>query len=351
MANRANILSYNDAKRTQGARRSRSSARARGSAVQPDRYSRRPAYGDSLAFGSYEPVQYPRRPSSERASRSYPNSPRPSRANRLPSKPSWYEELDDASASFDMPGKAPAPFFQHGGTQEAQPAEERNQGPRSAVTRFDKEESEEEGRGLISRFKKLRHSAKKTAAERKFDKQFGGADAPAGEGGPRAAVYKGEMGSTHRRSARMQDEGVQGSSRASGKRSKEKKSLLFSALKMLVCSVVVVAVLYNVLYTPAQQYYLAQRSYDQKVAELEAVNQRNDALNSEVENLSTDEGIEARAHADYGWVSEDENSVMVQGLTSSSSHGEATANVVPGSVAAPQTWYSPVLDVFFGYNQ
>ena len=51
----------------------------------------------------------------------------------------------------------------------------------------------------------LAQRVRKLVAKRKADKVFGAAGVPAsGESGPRAAVYKGEMGASQRRASRMQ---------------------------------------------------------------------------------------------------------------------------------------------------
>lgn len=71
---------------------------------------------------------------------------------------------------------------------------------RTAVLRddsLDEEGVEQEEREpeTLSRFEKLKRKHAKDKADRKFARQYGGnGDAASGEGGSRAAVYKGEMG-------------------------------------------------------------------------------------------------------------------------------------------------------------
>ena len=57
------------------------------------------------------------------------------------------------------------------------------------------------------------------------------------------------------------------------------------------------------------------------------------------------------AHEQFGWVPEGEQTANVHGLAADAGNDEGsnfTANIVVGSVEAPETWYSPVLDALFG---
>lgn len=103
------------------------------------------------------------------------------------------------------------------------------------------------------------------------------------------------------------------------------------------------------LYTPAQQYYQSVREYDRLQAEYAAIEQRNVLLQVEVDALGTDAGLEDRARQEFGWVKEGEQTANVRGLAATEdSLSNLTVNIVPGSVEAPETWYSPMLDVLFG---
>ncbi len=104
------------------------------------------------------------------------------------------------------------------------------------------------------------------------------------------------------------------------------------------------------LYPAAQQYYHASRENDRLQAEYAAIEQRNATIQSEVDSLKTDDGVKARAHEQFGWVEEGEQSAVVNGLDNED-EGEDTdflANISSASVATPETWYSPVLDALFG---
>ena len=75
-------------------------------------------------------------------------------------------------------------------------------------------------------------------------------------------------------------------------------------------------------------------------------------MESEIEHLKTDEGIKDAARTELGWVEEGETAGVVQGLdqeASSQKDESINAQVKSGSVPAPETWYSPMLDAFFGY--
>ena len=201
----------------------------------------------------------------------------------------------------------------------------------------------------------LKQERAKSRAERKYNRQFQGERsaraAASEEAGPRAAVYRAEMGTQHRRATRLQDEGT---ASAAPKRKKSYSSVTHHPVFIVLTAVVACVVFACVfLYSPAQQYYLTLRQHDQLVAEYEAVLERNDALQDQLSSLSTEEGLKQYIHDKYGWVSEGENAVVVQGLNDGSENGlsDVAANVVPGSVKAPDTWYSDVLDPFFGYDQ
>lgn len=104
------------------------------------------------------------------------------------------------------------------------------------------------------------------------------------------------------------------------------------------------------LYPTARTYYHAIRDNARLEAEYDAVIARNAALADDIALLQTDEGIVQEAREQLGWVREGENAVIVYGVEQSATSG-VNAEIVSGSVKAPVTWYSPVLDVFFGYDR
>lgn len=214
----------------------------------------------------------------------------------------------------------------------------------------DAEQAEREPETL-SRFEKLKRKHAKDKADRKFARQYGGnGDAASGEGGSRAAVYKGEMGSAHRRSSRMQNEESSSASRRTrGGDSQKPAARLVRKPWFIAAAVTAFCLVFTVsfLYPSAAQLYHSVRERDQLQAEYAAIEQRNDSIQASVDALSTDAGVEDRAHQEFGWVSKGENAVTVYGLDLDSD-STFTASIVPGSIPAPETWYSKLLDPIFG---
>ena len=200
-----------------------------------------------------------------------------------------------------------------------------------------------------SRFAERRRERSKAKADRAFDRQFGGSAAAApSEGAPRAALYKGEMGSTQRRASRMNRSD---DASASLKRKNGFSIASLSSSPKFVASLAVIGCLVLTclfLYPSAQQYYQASRERDRLAAEYTVIEQRNEALADSVSALQTDAGVEDRAREQLGWVKEGEQSANVYGIDVVDEESQFRANVVPGSVEAPATWYSPILDPLFG---
>lgn len=235
-------------------------------------------------------------------------------------------------------------------------------GPRSAI--FSEEDLlEEEGAapkprgvaGVFSRIADARKSSAKRNAERAFDKAYGGSDAAAagGAGGPRAALYTGKMGASQKKANRIQAQG--GSKAGLGGFSLPSINLpqVFHTFKRntaaVACALAAV-MLVGSIYTPAQQYYQQIRERDRLSAEYEAVQERNAELQSTVDWLGTDEGLEDRAHAEFGFINQDEKTASVIGIEVDNTP-EFHANVTPGSIPAPETWYSGFLDALFLYDR
>lgn len=200
-----------------------------------------------------------------------------------------------------------------------------------------------------SRLSAFKRKLAKGKAGRAFTRQYGGKDSAASQTGPRAAVYKGEMGSSHRRAARMQN--GEGARSRSGRAVQfaTKREKLFSHPKLVGVGAVFCCLLLTgaFLYPSAQQLYHTVRERDQLQAEYAAIEQRNDSIQSLVSSLSTNEGVKDRARQEFGWVEPGEHAVNVYGLDVKQ-ESTFTASVVSGSVAAPETWYSKLLDPIFG---
>lgn len=196
-------------------------------------------------------------------------------------------------------------------------------------------------------------------ATRAYNKVFGSGDAPKTESS-RAALYEMKMGRTHRRSSRMQDD-------SNNKHESSSKS--FSPLAIIgsfassqkatriflcVCGVVFACIM---LYGPCASYYTEVRSVQQLEAEYQALQDYNQDMQSQIDYLNTEEGMEEYIRSELGWIRADEHMMQVEGLdamqpstTDSSSASGALTTVPSESIKAPTTWYSGVLDVFFGYQ-
>ena len=204
----------------------------------------------------------------------------------------------------------------------------------------------------ILSFDEMKRSRNKAKAGRAFTRQFGQETSDAAQNAPRAAVYRGQMGRTQRRASRMQESGNHGMS--SGSRFAFALSLPRMSSRFIVVMGIIacLCMLVICLYPTAQRYYVNLRTHDQLQAEAEAVSERTAALAEEVEYLQTDEGVEAYAREELGWIKEGENAVLVYGLSDGAGQkaNNADTQIASGSIPAPETWYSPVLDVIFGVD-
>ena len=198
----------------------------------------------------------------------------------------------------------------------------------------------------------------KEKASRQFTKQFGSDDAGSGEAGTRAAVYKAEMGKEHKRAfGQMGGAARSGAAKLAGGISRKAvEPGRMGAPRFVVWGSVVVCLLAVCvfIYPAAQQYYIEMRDHDRLQAEYDAIAARNEAIQGDVDYLGTDEGMEDAARSELGWVHEGEQTVTVAGLPEEtqqeSSSEKVRKQVIAGSIPAPQTWYSVVLDPFFGYE-
>lgn len=209
---------------------------------------------------------------------------------------------------------------------------------------------------MMEKARRAKRSRDKERAGKKFASQYGGDSSSTGaaSAGPRAAVYKAEMGSQHKRAARMQGEGApRATDQAPGLREASAKesglpSFVSSKPFMVLCGVAVcLAFCCAFLYTPARQYYQEMRERDRLALEYEAVQQRNGNLEDSVAYLSTDEGVEDQAREEFGWVKEGERAVSVSGVEVEE-ESNFTANVLSSDIEPPDTWYSGILDPLFG---
>ncbi|MDO5042354.1 MAG: septum formation initiator family protein [Slackia sp.] len=227
--------------------------------------------------------------------------------------------------------------------------------PRPAIEVYDERDAQEDERpSRESHARDKRRAKKKQKAERLFARQFGSDDALSPSEVSRAAVYKGEMGRSHKRAFADLESGR--ASDSTGMRrpvARGEKTRRASAPPMAVLAGVVACAAFALLllFPPARQFYVESREQARLQAEYDALSARNEAIESQLEYLKTDEGIEDAAHKELGWVYDGQTAGVVQGLDeeSASSHDAVISQIKSGSVPAPETWYSPMLDMVFGY--
>lgn len=208
--------------------------------------------------------------------------------------------------------------------------------------------------------KSLAHRMRAAKAERQFNKAFGSDEPvkPSPEQTSRPALYEMKMGKSHKRSSRMQSSSSN-TKRKGGILSRiagifsflDPRSDRFSSRALISCATLVLAVV--LLYQPVANYYQEIRQQQQLEAEYKVVSDYYSTLKSEVEYLNTKEGLEEYVRQELGWVKAGEQVVAVEGLEARDAtavKGSVTSDL-SNSVPTPATWYSPVLDVVFGYRK
>ncbi|MBQ3301897.1 MAG: septum formation initiator family protein [Eggerthellaceae bacterium] len=195
----------------------------------------------------------------------------------------------------------------------------------------------------------------KERAGKQFERQYAFDEGAAGteEGAPRAALYEGKMGSRQRKSARMQ-----AADSASPAMAKLNPAGWFSNFNLssralrIGTAVLCVVLAFVFLYTPAKQYYQSVREHDKLEAEYAAIQARNEALDEQVDALASDAGMEDAVRQKYGYVVTGDQTAVVTGLSDDASsfngNDNIEANVLSSTVKAPEEWYTPILDAFFG---
>lgn len=206
-----------------------------------------------------------------------------------------------------------------------------------------------------------RKKRSKERAKRMYSRQFAADEGASVENAPRAALYKGRMGSKQKKAARMQGSlprfslpSFFSTGRVRDKASGFVANSSVSPLSLKVLTAVACLVLACLfLYTPAQQYYCSQRENARLTTEYATIENRNQALDVQNDILVSEAGIEDTVRQRFGYVKAGESTGIVVGLseetTSSLRDSEKIeANVLSSSVKAPQEWYTPLLDALFG---
>ncbi len=343
----ANIIPFDDARRMASTRSSRLAvgemAQAAGGTYSADRgrYSSLDAAApsrSSMSMGGYASSSYGARTASA-SSPALPPRPRPSRDIRLVGA-SQRGDYGFSSASTRTPSDAfdvDRPYASRPALEAYEESNARLSGASSRAQRsYDK-----------------RRAKAKQKADRLFFKQFGSDEPSPSPHASRAAVYKGEMGKAHKRAFSDLESGRASSAGARRSQTRSAKAPHTATPPLAVLAGIAACLVFALvlLYPAAQTYYLETREQSRLQAEYDALSARNAAIESQVEYLKTDEGIEDAAHKELGWVYDGQVAGVVRGLGNEkgTAQDELIAQVKSGSVPAPETWYSPMLDMLFGY--
>lgn len=131
----------------------------------------------------------------------------------------------------------------------------------------------------------------------------------------------------------------------SGKAKVHKHSFESVARTVVILALVFIACF--AIYPVAQNYYKSTRNEAKLQAEYQAVSNRNAAIQQEIDYLSTNQGVEDSARSQFGYVMPGENAVTVSDVGNVTSSTALPTSVKTGSVKAPDTWYTKILDVIF----
>lgn len=205
---------------------------------------------------------------------------------------------------------------------------------------------------------RMRKKFRSVKAERDFNRTIGARDRKAqtdaaNASASRAALYEMRMGSTHRKSARMQDEGKDRPKFGFGLPFSLPVTSLSAAATRGIVALAVVGLTVFMLYPSCQNFYNETRQLQQLQAEYQALSDYNTQMQSQIDYLNTDEGLEEYARSELGWIRQDERMATVEGVESSvdgSTQTNTTYSPLNEDIPAPATWYSGVLDVLFGYG-
>lgn len=335
MARNANILTFEEA------RQNHASTRTQTRSTHSSSRSPRTRFADDA-------------PQTQRSSRNVGSAGRfDLNLNNFPADPAWLSQTS-AQRTVAKSGSSRASSSRREGSARSERTRfNESVQPRAAITSF---EDNDEGEKSRKQTRAERKRAKqKEKAEKKFNRQFAESSS-ASEGGPRAAVYKGEMGSKHRQAIRKQNDAA---GKASSGLGFSFAGLLtagagliakaFSSPKRIVLSSVVVCLIFGCafLYGPTKQYYQTAREHARLNIERELVLERANELSAEEMYLKTDEGIKQKAHSEYGWIEPGENAVTVYGIEAENTSSSSMINIKSGEIEPPATWYSPILDFVF----
>ncbi len=121
-------------------------------------------------------------------------------------------------------------------------------------------------------------------------------------------------------------------------------------LRVLVVAAITLGLLVIAFYSPVKVWYTAYRDKQLYALQLQVLAEQNKKLQSEVDRLQSQEGIEDEARK-RGYVKANETSVTIKGKTTT--NGEADAGASKDELEEVKTknpWYINVLDKFFMYK-
>lgn len=116
----------------------------------------------------------------------------------------------------------------------------------------------------------------------------------------------------------------------------------------LLAPILCLGLSFAILYPVAKDYFQVHYSVAQLEAEYDAVSQRNETIEKQIQWLQTDEGVEYRAREAYGWVKEGESVLNVTGADSTSTSTVLPTAIPSGSVQAESTWVDGLVKKVFG---
>ena len=162
------------------------------------------------------------------------------------------------------------------------------------------------------------------------------------------------MGASQRRAARMQRASEAGPHNVKINPAGWFSSLNVSSKRLKAFTAVLCLVLVAVfLYTPAQHYYQSVREHDRLAAEYASIQERNANLNTQNDSLASKAGMEDAVRQKYGYGQAGGETAVVTGLSEQAGDGSRgndgiEPTILSSAVKAPEEWYTPFLDAFFG---
>ena len=140
----------------------------------------------------------------------------------------------------------------------------------------------------------------------------------------------------------------QGSSQKEKEPKQRKKFVFAGKTRIAIIVLVILILLAALIYPAARNYYQSIRQQQQLQACLDAIEERNSTIESQNSALETDEGVEAQAREELGWVAEGENSAIVTNIEEGEdSSGKLPTQIDTSEIEPPHTWYYDILDIVF----